>query len=78
MNVGMFRPYTRHARPSATQMLPFNYEFAFKNVYELRALMGMERKSCAGFEPDDLHLQAVGHGNVLHKHSRGEGRWLPR
>lgn len=74
----MFRPYASHARPSAPQLLPFNYELAFKDVYELRALMGVERKSCAGFESDDLHLQAIGHGNVLDKHSRSEGRWLPR
>jgi hypothetical protein len=55
-----------------------NYELTFEDVDELRTLMSVERKSCAGFESDDLHLQVVGHGNVLDRHSRGEGRWLPR
>ena len=35
--------------------------------------MGMERKSCAGLEPDDLHLQATSHSNVFDKYSGGEG-----
>ena len=54
-------------------MLPPQYECAFKNVYEFRAFMGMERKACAGLESDDLHLQATGHSNVFDKHSSGEG-----
>jgi hypothetical protein len=54
-------------------MLASQYELAFKNVYEFRAFMCMERKSCAGLESDDLHLQAIGNSNVFDKHSRGEG-----
>jgi hypothetical protein len=73
MNIGMHRSYTSHTRPSPTQMLTPQYEFAFKNVYEFRAFMGMERKACAGLESDDLHLQAIGNSNVFNKHSRGEG-----
>jgi hypothetical protein len=73
MNVGMHRSYTSHTRPSPRQMLARQYEFAFKNVYEFRAFVGMERKSCAGLQSDDLHLQAVGNNNVFDKHSRGEG-----
>jgi hypothetical protein len=53
-------------------------EIAFKNVYELREFMGMKRKSCAGLKPNDLHLQAVGHGHVLDKHPCSECRWFPR
>jgi hypothetical protein len=59
-------------------MLGSQYELAFKNVYEFRAFMCMERKACAGLKSDDLHLQAIGNSNVLDKHSSGEGRWLPR
>jgi hypothetical protein len=53
-------------------------QIAFKNVYEFREFMGMERKSCAGLKPNDLHLQAVRHGHVLDKYSVGKGRWFPR
>ena len=59
-------------------MLAAKREIAFKNVYEFREFMGMERKSCAGFESNDLHLQAAGDGHVLDKYSGGKGRWLPR
>jgi hypothetical protein len=38
----------------------------------------MERKLRAWLEADELHLQAIGYSHVLDKHSRGEGRWLPR
>jgi hypothetical protein len=54
-------------------MLPSQDEFAFKNVYKFRAFMGMERKSCAGLEADDLHLQTTGHSNVFDKYSCSEG-----
>ena len=54
-------------------MLAAKREIAFKNVYEFRAFMGMERKACAGLESDDLHLQAIGNSNVFDKHSSGEG-----
>jgi hypothetical protein len=54
-------------------MLPSQDEFAFKNIYKFRAFMGMERKSCAGLEADDLHLQAIGNSNIFDKHSSGEG-----
>jgi hypothetical protein len=58
-------------------MLAPNYNLAFKDVYEFRAFMGMERKLRAGLKPHDLHLQAVGHGHVLDKYSGGKGRWFP-
>ncbi len=72
MNVGMHRSYARHTRPSRAQMLASQYELAFKNVDEFRAFMGMERKSCAGLQADDLHLEAIGNSNVFDKHSSGE------
>ena len=53
-------------------MLTSQYERAFKHVYKFRAFMGVERKSCAGLEADDLHLQATGHSNVFDKDSCGE------
>jgi hypothetical protein len=59
-------------------MLAAKYQLAFKNVYEFRAFMGMKRKSCAGLESNDLHLQAIGDGHILDKHSSEETRWLPR
>jgi hypothetical protein len=54
-------------------MLASQCELAFKNVDEFWAFMGMERKSCARLEPDDLHLQATSHSNVFDKYSGGEG-----
>ena len=54
-------------------MLTSQYELAFKHVYKFRAFMGMERKSCARLESDDLHLQATGYSNVFDKYSCGEG-----
>jgi hypothetical protein len=54
-------------------MLIYQYKLAFKHVYKFRAFMGMERKSCARLEPDDLHLQATSHSNVFDKYSGGEG-----
>jgi hypothetical protein len=54
-------------------MLTSQNELAFKHVYKFRAFMGMERKSCARLEPDDLHLQATSHSNVFDKYSGGEG-----
>ena len=59
-------------------MLAAKREIAFKNVYEFRAFMGMERKSCARLESNDLHLQAVGHCHVLDKYSGGKSRSFPR
>ena len=54
-------------------MLVSQCELAFKNVDEFWAFMCMGRKSCAGLESDDLHLQASGNSNVFNNHSRGEG-----
>ena len=48
-------------------MLTLNDEFTFKHVDEFRAFMCMERKSCAGLESDNLHLQAIGHSHVFDK-----------
>jgi hypothetical protein len=59
-------------------MLTAKYQFAFKNVYEFRAFMGVNRKSCASLESNDLHLQATGDGHILDKHSSEETRWFPR
>jgi len=54
-------------------MLASQCELAFKNVDEFWAFMRMERKSRAGLESDDLHLQAGGHSNVFNKPPGGEG-----
>jgi hypothetical protein len=54
-------------------MLTSQYELAFEHVDKFRALMGMEGKSCAGLESDNLHLQPSGNSNVFNKHSRSEG-----
>jgi hypothetical protein len=59
-------------------MLAASDQIAFKNVYEFRAFMGVNRKSCARLKSNDLHLQAIGDGHILHKHSSEETRWLPR
>jgi len=67
-----------HTRPPLRCTLTAKREIAFKNVYEFRAFMGMERKSCAWLKSNELHLQAVGHGHVFDKYSGGKGRWFPR
>jgi hypothetical protein len=59
-------------------MLAAKYQFAFKNVYEFRAFMGMKWKSCTRLESNDLHLQAIGNGHILDKHSSVETRRFPR
>jgi hypothetical protein len=59
-------------------MAAFEYELAFENIDEFRTFMRMERKLRTGLESDNLHLQAIGYGHVLHKHSGRDGRWLPR
>jgi hypothetical protein len=59
-------------------MLAAKCELTFKNVYEFRAFMGMNRKSGAGLKSNDLHFQAIGNGNILDKHSSEKIRWLPR
>jgi len=59
-------------------MSTVKYQFAFKNVYEFRAFMGVKRNPCARFEPNDLHLQAIGDGHILDKDSSEEIRWFPR
>jgi hypothetical protein len=58
-------------------MLAAKYQFAFKNVYEFRAFMGVKGKSCARLESNDLHLQAIGDRHILDKQPSEETRWLP-
>lgn len=73
----MHRTRARDAGPSPTQALAGHDELAFKNVYELRKFMFMQRKSCAGLEADDLHLQVTGNRDIFDRYAGGEGGCFP-
>ena len=67
----------RNACPARTQTLPGDNELSFENVNEFGAFVLVKRKSRAGLESKDLHLQSSGYGDVLDEQTGRETRRFP-
>src|SRR5215472_5673323 len=64
--------------PSGSQSSARLNELAFENEHELREFVRMNREPRSWFEAHDLHLPAIGRGNVLDEHTRRERGRPPR
>jgi len=61
----MHRSCASHAGAPRAEASAGHNELTFKNIDELRAFVLMGRKSRAGLEAKNLHLQAASDRNIL-------------
>src|SRR5687768_14170128 len=77
MDVPVDRSRAGDTRPSGAQTAPVLDELALQDEQELRTLVSMRWESRSRVEPDDLHLPAVGDGDVPHEDPGRHRRWPP-